>query len=336
MTTHMTPTPDRLDVAHTCHSQTIPRELVHRCSISEVFVTSLWRAQPDIGGDEFRVGAQLPRMHAYFGDHRGPQAGWHDPLLVMETARQAAIAVTHQFFDVPLDSAFLVRTFNGVADAPLADGAWRPGSRPADVDIAVGIGARHVVADRLIGLDMVLAISADGAPLMTVDGSFSWTTRAQWSALRAQARGGAERGRVHVAEPAHPHVVGRFDPRNVVVGVRARDGHETRGELVVDTAHPGLFDHELDHVPGTLLLEAARQIALAHVGTDVRIAVVRSSFGRFVELDRPARCIARTDHACTDHGHDPADPGAAISVLVTIEQGGTACAEVRLGVVIGT
>lgn len=296
MTTRMTPTPDRLDVAHTCHSQTIPRELVHRCSISEVFVTSLWRAQPDIGGDEFRVGAQLPRMHAYFGDHRGPQAGRHDPLLVMETARQAAIAVTHQFFDVPLDSAFLVRTFNGVADAPLAD----------------------------------------GAPLMTVDGSFSWTTRAQWSALRAQARGGAERGRVHVAEPAHPHVVGRFDPRNVVVGVRARDGHETRGELVVDTAHPGLFDHELDHVPGTLLLEAARQIALAHVGTDVRIAAVRSSFGRFVELDRPARCIARTDHACTDHGHDPADPGAAISVLVTIEQGGTACAEVRLGVVIGT
>ncbi|MEG8184655.1 transcriptional regulator, partial [Nocardia terpenica] len=49
------------------HLRTISRHLAHRCAVSEVFVTSLHTHTPD----SYTVGAQLPRMHAYYGDHVG-------------------------------------------------------------------------------------------------------------------------------------------------------------------------------------------------------------------------------------------------------------------------
>ena len=50
---------------------TVPRELVHRRAVSEVFLTSLDR--DDDGG--FRLGAQLPPTHGYYGDHAADHTG---------------------------------------------------------------------------------------------------------------------------------------------------------------------------------------------------------------------------------------------------------------------
>ncbi|MFI8191960.1 AfsA-related hotdog domain-containing protein [Streptomyces sp. NPDC085946] len=62
--------------------------------------------------------------------------------------------------------------------------------------------------------------------------------------------------------------------------------------LRVNWAHPTLFDHPTDHVPGMLLLEAARQAAhrLAGPGT-VLTPVMASRFHRYVEFDSP--CLVR-------------------------------------------
>ncbi|MEP9391480.1 ScbA/BarX family gamma-butyrolactone biosynthesis protein [Gordonia sp. VNQ95] len=305
------------------HSHTIARELVHRCAVSEVFVTSLARPYPR-GDTDFVVGAQLPRMHAYYGDHLGAQAGHHDPLIVMEVARQASIALTHTYFDVPLDSAFLVRTFNGLA-AP--GSAWEIGRAPADLDIAVRVANRHVAAERLRGLDLILDIGLDGAHLMTVDGSFSWTTPKQWRALRSQARGGAEIGPITMPDPISAETVGRNDPRNVVIGSWDPAAGTPSAPLVVDIDHGGLFDHHLDHVPGSLLLEAARQVALTVSGAESgvpagRITAVHSTFGQFVELDRPAVCVARRVTSAD----------GVTTVLVSIEQDGRRCADIHVAV----
>ncbi|WP_260845011.1 AfsA-related hotdog domain-containing protein [Streptomyces sp. SLBN-31] len=43
-------------------------------------------------------------------------------------------------------------------------------------------------------------------------------------------------------------------------------GQPHRWQLRVDTRHPVLFDHIVDHVPGMLLIEAARQAATATLG----------------------------------------------------------------------
>ncbi len=272
------------------HLRTISRELAHRCAVSEVFVTSL----DAVAEHEFVAGAQLPRMHAYYGDHAGTLGLRHDPLLVMEAARQAAIALSHEFYGVPAEMGFIVRTFNGTgADTA----AWTVGTAPADLVMRVRVPRRHVRGDTLHGLDMVLEIDCGGESMMTVDGSFSWVTPRQWAALRSAFRKSLELGPYvgasALSDRAACAVVGRENWRNVVIGPPQLDGNTARATLVPDLGHPFLFDHELDHVPGSLLIEACRQTALAMVlHRAPQLECVGSSFERFVELDRPAECVA--------------------------------------------
>ncbi|MEV0294035.1 ScbA/BarX family gamma-butyrolactone biosynthesis protein [Nocardia sp. NPDC050710] len=280
------------------HLRTISRVLAHRCAVAEVFVTSL----DTVAADEFVVGAQLPRMHAYYGDHVGALGLRHDPLLVMEAARQAAIALTHEFYGVPADMAFIVRTFNGTGSDTEA---WEIGTVPADLVMNVRVPRKHRRGESLHGLDMVLEIACGGSPMLTVDGSFSWTTPGRWAALRTGFRDslglGPFRGASALGERADAAMVGRENWRNVVIGTPDVDGHSARAAVVADLAHPFLFDHQLDHVPGSLLIEAARQTALSMVLPELpRLVCVASAFDQFVELDSPVECRAEITEAGVD------------------------------------
>jgi hypothetical protein len=95
-------------------------------------------------------------------------------------------------------------------------------------------------------------------------------------------------------------------------------GEPDRWQLRVDTRHPVLFDHMVDHVPGMLLLEAARQAAAATLGHACLPLAVASEFLRYVELDAPCAI-----EACLVAG--TGEEGAR-TVLVTGRQGGaTVC-----------
>lgn len=279
------------------HVRTISRHLAHRCAVSEVFVTSLHGT-----GDEFVAGAQLPRMHAYYGDHLPPADTEYDPMLVMEAARQAAIALAHEYFGVPEDFGFIVRTFNG---AVTGSTSWRIGQTPANLTMSVQISRRHRHGGALHGVDMVLEIECDGAPMMIVDGSFTWVPPAKWAALRSEYRTILGLGEIGDAEPPDTVVlddgaaaadVGRANPRNVVIGpVRWEDAAAVT-QVRVDTGHPILFDHPVDHVPGSLLLEAAHQTVTGMSAPDrPRLIGISSRFDRFVELDRGSECVAQTE-----------------------------------------
>lgn len=280
------------------HARTISRTLAHRHSVAEVFVTSLDAVAPDA----FVVGAQLPRMHAHYGDHAGELGLRHDLVAVMEAARQASIAVTHEFYAVPTDRAFLVRTFNGTGPDTTA---WDIGTAPADLVMQVRALRTHYRGDDLQGLDLVLDISCDGVPLTTVDGSFSWVSPRQWAGIRGGFRKqlglGAFREARAVGERAPVALVGRENWRNVVIGPPTTSAGVTRAALVADTSHPILFDHQLDHVPGNLLIEACRQTALGALAPELRRLVsVTSTFNHFVELDLPAECVAEIDESGVD------------------------------------
>ena len=285
-----------LEAVHTevCYQQTIRRELTHRAAVGEVFVTSLAAGEPG----RFVAGAQLPRMHAYYGDHLGPLARRHDPLLVMEAARQTAIAITHEFYQVPLDAAFTVRSFNG---AGVAGPVWFVEPEPTQLVLSVTVPRVHYRGGTPCGIDMILEISGAGQDVMTVDGSFSWMPPQQWTRVRAAFREELGMART-IGAPMGPGdtiaaaQVLRADPRNVVIGAPVTSAGSVQVELMPDTTHPFLFDHQLDHLPGSLLLEAARQTALSLLvpgtGRTPALSRLTSSFDRFVELDHPAYCRA--------------------------------------------
>ncbi|MGW3647934.1 AfsA-related hotdog domain-containing protein [Streptomyces sp. NPDC000878] len=88
-----------------------------------------------------------------------------------------------------------------------------------------------------------------------------------------------------------------MDPGNVLLAAPTRTGENrwaNRWELRVDTGHPILFDHLVDHVPGMLLIEAARQAARAATGRpDALLLGLDGSFARYAELDAPCWIEAR-------------------------------------------
>ncbi|WP_330235578.1 AfsA-related hotdog domain-containing protein [Streptomyces sp. NBC_00566] len=74
-----------------------------------------------------------------------------------------------------------------------------------------------------------------------------------------------------------------------------RDG-EARWELRVDTGHPVLFDHPVDHVPGMVLIEAGRQSARVVTSRPDALLLGRESrFPRYAELDSPCFVTARVE-----------------------------------------
>ncbi len=294
---------------HLEFSHTIPRELVHRRSIAEVFVTS--DAQLDDVHYEF--GAQLPRLHAFYSDTfssgalysgTGPR---HDPLLVFEVCRQASILLAHRYFAVPFDQYFVLRSMRTTV---LDHDALGVAAEPADAHVTCEVVRRYVREATLTGADLHFGVRVGHCAAVAVDFSYSWVPPQVWARSRRSGRKRLRLGSTVRAAPvgvrAEPEAVGRRHPFNVVIGPpRTGADGQARARLVVDTGHPALFDHPLDHVPAMLQLEACRQLSTAAVGAaapyeDIGLDAVSARFAEFVELDLPTECVARFEPVASD------------------------------------
>lgn len=280
------PEPWRTDAAPGHFARSIDRHLVHRSATAETFVTAL---APPVRDTEGRVrvdaSAQIARAHHTHSDHLGAQRGHVDLLHLMEAARQAAIAAAHRAYGAPRNSAFVVRRFAGqFLGAPAAHGA-----APLPVTIAVTAVREYAREEAVTGLDVEFALrDSGGADVAAFTGSYSWIPAAQWRQLRAAGRAAAglpeDPQAAQPAEPVDPAAVLRETCANV-----ALSASDAGLGLVVDPSHPTHFDHSLDHVPGMLQLEGARQAALWSLPPERRdqylLTSIDATFLDFGELD---------------------------------------------------
>jgi len=262
------------------YSQTIARELVHKRSIAEVFITSVTTTPAT-----WICHAQLPRRHSFHTDTTGEQSAYHDPLLVLEAFRQACIAASHASYDVPLDARYTVRYYE-LSILDLATLKCGPQALDLELDIAVRNEFRRGGDGPVQGLDVAAVVIHEGKKVMELSGAFGWMSLAKWEAFR----GGASWDAGAQASPADPQIVGRTRPENVVIGEPVPlGGSAASAPIVVDVSHPTIFDHPLDHLPGGLMIEACRQLSLAVMGscsaTIMGPAWLRCDFHSFAELD---------------------------------------------------
>nr|WP_268873562.1 ScbA/BarX family gamma-butyrolactone biosynthesis protein [Streptacidiphilus neutrinimicus] len=305
----------------------MPREYVHRASVAEVLLTG-WDDAPGGEPDSFVVRAQWPRRHALFAPARGQQ----DPMLLAETVRQAGLLLSHAEYQVPFGHQFLMweLSFAAVPDA------FATGPAPTDVELRV---VCHDIARRGRGIAAMryeVTMLRAGRPVAAGGARFSCTSGAVQRRMRAGRPTVNGRALPAAADPA---LVGRALPQDVLLGAArgqatahaAADGRDAaadadgRWELRVDTDHPIFFDHPVDHVPGMLLLEAARQAARAATRQpDAVLLGAASSFLRYAELDAPcwieARIEPRVGPRVGPRGEALAEPSAdrACSVRVAV------------------
>lgn len=278
MSAGVQPTPPSLPPTLTT---AVPKELVHKRSLNEVLLTG-WSPS---GGDSFTVTAQWPRAHVFYTALRG----LHDPMLFVETVRQSIPLLSHAAYDVPFGQHLIWDRF----DYALAPDALRTEAAP--VDLVLRIECSDVARRRgvLSALTMRVDAERDGARLGTATARFTAQSPAVYRRFRG-AYADAERAMERAIAPPLPvpsEQVARERPGDVVL---SPTDVPHRWQLRVDTSHPVLFDHPVDHVPGMLVLEAARQAALAAQGEQPAVPVAMEAvFHRYAEFDAPCWIEAR-------------------------------------------
>ncbi|MEU1806367.1 ScbA/BarX family gamma-butyrolactone biosynthesis protein [Streptomyces sp. NPDC019937] len=202
--------------------------------------------------------------------------------------RRAVPLVSHLGYDVPFGHRQIWdRLTWALEPAQLASAGV-----PAELEMRVRCTDVVRRGRRLAALTMHVEISRDGRPLGVATTRFASQAPAVYDRLRgAYADVDHALSRVvAAAPPLAPHRVGRDRAHDVVL---APTGEPNRYLLRFDVGHPVLFDHRVDHAPGMLLLEAARQAAhtVAHPDFAV-ITAMDTAFRRYVEFDAPCLVAA--------------------------------------------
>lgn len=228
---------------------TVPKELVHRAAVAEVMLTD-WERQDDT---HFTVTAQWPRGHSFFTPVHGTH---HDPLMAVETFRQVGALLGHAEFGVPFGHQFLMKDLSIAVEHEQLE----MGGAPASIDIEVTCTDVKRRGGRLAGLRYEAVLRRDGRPAATAAASYTCIAPAVYQRLRGdRPLSGAQR-QLPLTAPTAPQSVGRISPMDVVL---SPTDQPDRWFLRADTRHPVLFDHPVDHIPGMVLLEAARQATSA-------------------------------------------------------------------------
>ncbi|MDD9382998.1 ScbA/BarX family gamma-butyrolactone biosynthesis protein [Streptomyces sp. ZAF1911] len=242
------------------YSRTVNRLLVHRDALNEVFLTDL---QP-VDEASYAAGAQLPRSHAYYGDHLLRPLS-HDPLLILEACRQAGLAGAHRFFGVAMDHKFILTHMSLHLSHPQQ---VTVGPAPGALALHVRIADRKERDGRVTGLDYEFDLSVDGSAIGTATLGLRFKSPTGYLTLRLNNRDGyalpssATYPHSTPGTPIPPHLVGRASLDNVVLVEPALTHDSASALLRVPVRHASLFDHPQDHLPGMVIAEGARQLAL--------------------------------------------------------------------------
>ncbi|MFI1970048.1 hypothetical protein BLA24_18495 [Streptomyces cinnamoneus] len=304
---------------------TVPREFVHRAAVAEVLLTG-WRRE---GEDRFLVTAQWPRGHSFFTPVAGAGGRRHDPMLVTETIRQVGSLIAHAEFDVPLGYQFLMWDLS-VTTHPER---LAVGPVPAELVLEVRCSDVRRRAGTLAGLRYDVVLRRDGAIAATGNASYTCASPEVYRRLRGNREPGLP---TRTAPAVPPELVGRHSSFDVVLAPAASPaggpadasaaGRAGRWLLRAEGDHPVLFDHPVDHIPGMVLLEAARQAsaALAPAASAVTPASFTSSFHRYAELDLPCWIEAERDEpdaagafVSRVSGHQDGEPVFSCTITTT-------------------
>ncbi|WP_234475732.1 ScbA/BarX family gamma-butyrolactone biosynthesis protein [Streptomyces sp. MBT65] len=267
----------------------VSRTLVHRRAVAEVLLTDA-RALPD---DRFLLAAQWPRSYATSRTGAGAGAGAgcgsgsasderHDPMLAAETIRQVGLYICQRFLGAPSTSRPVIRNVGFLLDN--------------DTEPVVGYGATDVLCRAEVfdvrrvddvpwpvALSVRIQLSAAGREFGSAFGRVRVLSEEEYETFR---------GPNAAADPVPDDVHGRPSPTEVSVPspgdvMLVRD---PAGALLVapaDLRHPRFFDHPSDHVPGMVLLEAARQAACLVGASPGRLSGCHMQALRFTEWNSP-------------------------------------------------
>jgi 2-oxo-3-(phosphooxy)propyl 3-oxoalkanoate synthase len=261
-------------------TQSVPPGLIRRTNSTDVFVTHLGV----LAENTFEVGVRWPGSHSFY---RPVAPHLHDPLLFLESVREAGVLIAHAGYEIPKAFKFLTRDKRFRVDEP--EGLRTNGSDPVDVTLVVTARDIQRRAKSFAGMLFDAECYRDGVRIGSAAYRWSCVSAAGYARLRGQYRDAVPEAPTDTSPVPHD-LVGRCASIDVMLA-------ETAGRntwlLRVDPEHGVIYDHPMDHVPGNAIIEAGRQAALLVTNRPDAIPVGGElEFHHYIEFDQPCTVTA--------------------------------------------
>ncbi|WP_052684711.1 AfsA-related hotdog domain-containing protein [Lentzea aerocolonigenes] len=265
-------------------TRTVDRTLLHRTHLSEVFLTDA----VGVDADRYLTAAHLPPSHPYYTDHL-LAPGVPDPLLLLECTRQAETYGGHAFREVDLDRKFILLRWTldlpGLVSSPAGH----------ELTMVTTTSGRKGAGSRIRALTYSTELFLGGHHLGRTVIDVGYQPAESYRYLRSQRRGtpppmsSAEGLAITTGTPVDPLAVGRGRTDNVLLADVVVAGDELTAGVRAVTTNPSMFDHAQDHLPGMVLVEAARQAGIAVAGAtpSALLTGMELECYRYAELDAP-------------------------------------------------
>ncbi|SDD24869.1 A-factor biosynthesis hotdog domain-containing protein [Rhodococcus tukisamuensis] len=214
-------------------------------------------------------------------------------MILAETARQSAIYLAHRYYKVPLDRKFTMQSMT--VDAHLD--RLTIGSAVGEVVLDAQVTEFDRRRGQLTGFAVDLVYHLGNALAGTARATASVLTRDEYEIARWPGDRDRSMGPIPQPDAVARSEVCAPDDGAVTLGRHAAGSGDGRWRLRVDLSHPVLFDHPCDHVPGALVLEAARQASRLRLGWPcAEVESITMRFRQFLELDEPTTVTAVPSH----------------------------------------
>ncbi|WP_167333507.1 AfsA-related hotdog domain-containing protein [Nocardia concava] len=233
----------------------VSRRLVHKSAAEEVLLTTAFNRR----GGTFVLGLRRPFGHRFYG---AAPMKWADPLYCIEVVRQAGIYLSHQYYGVPVGRRFILTQVEFEID-------WSSPTGMADAFEPTAVEVRCLPGkSRSGGFDMsfeALIGSDGGSGYSKIVIRCQIVDEERYRLLRfrkANPRVGAAllgKNPTTVAACTSEDVMRMFEEDVLLALPLCSSGMEW--QLRLDVSHPVYFDHECDHIPGMVIVEASRQAA---------------------------------------------------------------------------
>lgn len=296
------------------YAQSVEKHLVHKAFNSEVFLIDSHR----LDENTFEIAAFLPRSHIYYNDTQNSTR--HDVSALLEVFRQCSIFVAHEFYGVALNSKFIFDSadFKVLHNEILENS---PQSYQSIIKITI-LQVKHKRGNNYgLLLDMQLFIGSKKYATKIMD--MSWFAPKIYEKLRGKVAN-------ENYTPLDNHQIsskslGRNATTNIVITQFLQESQYFQTTIIPNQAHPAFFDHPLDHIPASLLIEALRQSSLLAIRdlyhltpTDVYVSGIKIDFKAFCGLHNDNFCFIEKEH-CIKNNNE-------IKITATIKANHTICA----------
>jgi len=293
--------------------RTIDPRLVWVVAPEQAFVTD-WHYDPD--AEQLTVANRLPRSHLRYSDTANP---YPDIPMLAQLASQAGVIVVSEMLDVPLESTFLLRRVTVTLDPLEHNVIGREATRYTVTTDAERCSFKVRRTGRPPTGSMIAGCELDGRPSGTLEIQGIWVTDEMFQFFRRA--GGAPEKQDWPRDEEPELLTGRSHPRNQAIApLRPGDAPQTYVTTVlVDEDDPTFFERPLDHVPGLLMLDAAKQATIAATcrertvdPSSVAVDYAEFTFSRFAELYAPVECRVDFSHGLREITSECAQGGRTV------------------------